>query len=212
MNRDGEGEHGAQGFGLRRFANYGRFLGEAIESVLRQHYDDWELLLIDDDSTDDTEHVMRLYAGDSRVRIFKTEGIGLPAVCNLALQESRGEYMIRVDGDDMLDENALGVLVGYLDRAADLALVFPDYYLVDEGGEIIAQERRQKLSEANHMLDMPPNGACTLFRKSVLTAIGGYREDLGAQDGFDVWTRIKRGTRPATSICRSFITVDTVRI
>lgn len=171
--------------------NYGRFLSDAIESVLRQHYDDWELLLIDDGSSDRTAEIMQLYVGDSRVRMFRTPGIGLPAVANLALRESRGEYLLRLDGDDVLDEDALLVLVSYLERHQDAALVFPDYYLVDEAGGIIAHERRQKISESSHVLDMPPNGACTLIRKSVLESIGGYREDLGAQDGFDVWAKIR---------------------
>src|SRR5262245_6069839 len=116
--------------------NYGRFLPEAIESVLRQHYEDWELLLIDDNSTDNTAEVMRLYESDPRVRIFRTTGIGLPAVANLALREARGDYLIRLDGDDVFDENILFVMTSYLDRHPELALVFPDYYLMDEGGEI----------------------------------------------------------------------------
>ena len=171
--------------------NYGRFLSEAVESVLRQHHQDWELLLIDDGSTDQTPDVMQLYVNDPRIRVFRTPGIGLPAVANMALRESRGEYLIRLDGDDVLDENALFVLSSYLERHPELALVFPDYYLIDEGGEIIAHERRQKISESSHLMDMPPNGACTLIRKSVLESIGGYREDLGAQDGFDLWARIR---------------------
>jgi glycosyltransferase involved in cell wall biosynthesis len=177
--------------------DYGRFLSEAIESVLRQHYDDWELLLVDDGSTDQTADVMRLYAGDPRVRVFTTSGVGLPAVCNLALREARGEYLVRLDGDDVFDENALLVLASYLDRDPDLALVFPDYYLMDEGGEILAHERRQKLTETNRRMEPPPNGACTLIRKAVLDSIGGYREDLGAQDGFDLWAKIRNTHRAA---------------
>lgn len=175
--------------------NYGRFLSEAIESVLRQHCGDWELLIIDDGSTDHTPEVIQLYVGDPRVRVFRTPGIGLPAVCNLALRESRGEYVMRLDGDDVLDENAIFVLLSYLERHPELALVFPDYYLIDEGGEIFAHERRQKLSESSHTLDMPPNGACMLIRKSILLAVGGYREDLGAQDGFDLWSKIRNRHR-----------------
>jgi CMP-N-acetylneuraminic acid synthetase len=121
----------------------------------------------------------------------------LPAVCNLALREARGEYVMRLDGDDVLDENALLVLVNYLDREPDLALVFPDYYLMDEGGEILAHERRQKLAESNHRMEPPPNGACTLIRRSVLESIGGYREDLGAQDGFDLWSKVRDKHRAA---------------
>tara|TARA_E500000331_G_scaffold332333_1_gene355438 strand:- start:162 stop:1535 length:1374 start_codon:yes stop_codon:yes gene_type:complete len=175
--------------------NYGRFLEEAIESVLRQHFEDWELLLIDDGSSDETQQVIQLYANDHRVRIFQTSKIGLPAVANLVLRECRGEYVIRLDGDDVFDENILFVLLSYIERHADLALVFPDYYLIDEEGGIFSHERRQKIFDSSHLTDMPPNGACTLIRKSVLESIGGYREDLGAQDGFDVWAKIRHTHR-----------------
>ncbi len=171
--------------------DYGRFLVEAIESVLRQNHNDWELLLIDDGSTDNTAEVINLYRGDPRVRAFATPGIGLPAVCNLALREARGKYLMRLDGDDVLDENALLVLSGYLERDDSVALVFPDYYLIDEGGEILAHDRRQRITETKYKMQPPPNGACTLIRRAVLESVGGYREDLGAQDGFDLWAKVR---------------------
>ena len=170
--------------------NYGRFLGDAVESVLRQTVDGWELLIIDDGSTDNTSEVMKLYETDPRVRIFKTDGIGLPGVCNLALGEARGEMLIRLDGDDIFDENILLVLSNYLDRKPNCAMVFPDYYLMDEYGRVFGQERREKVYVENHLLDVPANGACFLIRKRVLEDLGGYREDLGAQDGFDIWIRL----------------------
>jgi CMP-N-acetylneuraminic acid synthetase len=170
--------------------NYGRFLGDAIESVLRQTVEDWELMVIDDGSSDDTPQVMNLYRGHPKINLQRTEGIGLAAVCNLALAKARGRYVIRLDGDDLFDENILLVLGNVLDRQPDVALVFPDYYLVDQFGEIFAQERRQRLYSSNHMFDLPPNGACTLVRAAVLREIGGYREDLNAQDGFDLWSRV----------------------
>ncbi len=171
--------------------NYGRFLEQAIESVFRQYYAEWELLLVDDGSSDETPEVMRLYQGDPRVRVFRTDNIGLPAVANLALREARGEYLIRLDGDDIFDENILLILANYLDLHPECALVFSDYYLVDEGGCVLSHERRHRLSELSHLKDMPPNGACALARVSVLKEVGGYREDLRAQDGFDLWARIR---------------------
>jgi glycosyltransferase involved in cell wall biosynthesis len=177
--------------------NYGAYLGDAIESVLRQTVEDWELLVIDDGSSDDTAEVMQLYDGHPQIRLFRTEGIGLPAVCNFALERALGRYIIRLDGDDIFDDNILLVLGRQLDRNPELALVFPDYYLIDEHGEIFAQERRRRLYVGNHMLDAPPNGACTLIRTEVLRAIGGYRIDLGAQDGFDLWSRIVREHKAA---------------
>jgi CMP-N-acetylneuraminic acid synthetase len=170
--------------------NYGRFLGDAIESVLRQTVDDWELIVIDDGSDDETPKVMNLYRGHPKISVYRTEGIGLTAVCNFALSRARAEYVIRLDGDDVFDENILLVLGNVLDRDKDVALVFPDYYLVDHFGDVYAQERRQRLYRENHVFDMPPNGACTLIRRTVLQEIGGYREDLGAQDGFDLWSKV----------------------
>lgn len=177
--------------------NYGRFLEAAVESVLRQSVDNWELLIINDNSDDDTADVMKLYEGDSRIRFFTTDGIGLPGVCNLALREARGEMVIRLDGDDILDEHILLVLSNYLDRYPNCAMVFPDYYLMDEYGRVFAQERREKLHGNNHLLDVPANGACSLIRKQVLEELGGYREDLGAQDGYDIWNRLLESYRVA---------------
>lgn len=177
--------------------NYGKYLESAIESVLKQTRDNWELLIVDDNSEDNTADVMNLYKGDERVSIISTDGVGLPTICNLALRKARGDYLIRLDGDDFFDENALLILGNYLDRNPDVALVFPDFYIIDEFGEIYAEERREKVLENNHVLDIPANGACTMIRKKVLDEIGGYREDLGAQDGFDLWTKITSGYKCA---------------
>lgn len=171
--------------------NYGAFLKEAIESVFKQSFKDWELLVIDDGSTDDTPSIVKLYEGVPNVRTFRTEGIKLPAVCNLAIREAKGEYIIRLDGDDVFDENILLVLKTYLNNNPKTIMAFPDYYLMDQLGNIFSHERRRKLYEEDHLLDIPPNGACILAKTEVLRELGGYREDLGAQDGFDLWTRIR---------------------
>jgi len=173
--------------------NYGSFLESAIESVLRQTFDDWELIIIDDNSSDNSSEIMSLYQGDSRVRLFYLEGVGLPAVCNFAIKNSRGKYVIRLDADDIFDENALIVLHNWLVRRPSHAMVFSDYYFIDDSGEVYAHERREKIYERNNSLDMPANGACSLLRKDVYEEIGGYREDLGAQDGFDLWNKLLLG-------------------
>ncbi len=172
--------------------NYGKYLQQAIESVLRQTVDNWELFLFNNDSTDNTGDVMSRYKSDPRVRVFTTRKTALPGVANLALKKARGEYIIRLDADDVLDENILLVLANYLDRYPDIALVFPDYFLIDDYGELISHERRKQIHHSNHLLDIPANGACTMIRVKVLKKLGGYREDLGSQDGFDIWSRITR--------------------
>ena len=170
---------------------YGKFLEQAVESVLRQTTDNWELLLIDNASVDKTASVVEYYLNDPRIRAFRLEENGnLPSVCNFALEQAKGDYIMRLDGDDFLDENILLILGNWLDQNPEHNLVFPDYYLVTESGEVFSHQRREKISEKNHLLDVPANGACTMIRAETLKAIGGYREDLGAQDGFDLWSKI----------------------
>jgi CMP-N-acetylneuraminic acid synthetase len=140
---------------------------------------------------------MDLYGGNQKIKIFDTNGIGLPSVANFALDKAKGKYIIRLDADDVFDENILLVLSNYLERDPSISLVFPDYFLMDEHGSIYAQERRQPFYYQNHMLDIPPHGACTMVVTKVLQEVGGYRTDLGAQDGFDLWNKIKKNYRSA---------------
>lgn len=171
--------------------NYGEFVAEAINSVLNQTMDDWELILINDGSSDNTQEIFETYSGFPKVRTYSTGGIGLPKVNNFALDKANGKYIVRLDGDDIFDENILLVLSNYLDHNDRLALVFPDYYLMDESGRIFSHERRRKLQSEDFIKDEPPNGACTMIRVDVLKAVGTYREDQGAQDGLDIWLKIK---------------------
>ena len=133
--------------------------------------------------------------GRADQRLFNTDGTGLPAVCNLALKEAKGEYFIRLDADDIFDENILLVLTNYLEHHTNYDMVFPDYFLMDESGKILSHERREKIYHNNHILDTPANGACSLIRTKILKEIGGYREDLGVQDGYDLWNKLVTKTK-----------------
>ena len=170
--------------------NHQDFVEQAIESVLSQSYDDWELIIFDDRSTDRTREILEFYRGDDRVEIVHTDGVGLVKICNMAIARAKGDYIIRLDGDDVFDEDILLVLSNYLDRRTEHALVFPDYYMIDEFGNIASREWREKIYETNQMLDMPPHGACTMIRKTLLEELGGYRADIAAQDGFDLWVKV----------------------
>ena len=171
--------------------NYGKYLSEAIESVLRQTFSDWELIIFDDGSSDDTQKIMDLYKNHKKISCFTTQGIGLPAINNLALEKANGEYLVRLDADDKFEENILLIFNNYISKKPDLVLLFPDFYLMDESGEVFAHKMNSSPHEEDHLMDMPPNGACTLVKTDILRKLGGYREDLGAQDGLDLWLKIK---------------------
>lgn len=176
--------------------NYGKFIKRCINSVLAQKFADWELIVINDGSTDNTAELLRVYAGNRKIRIMKQEKKGLTTTNNIALRLAQGEYIIRLDADDYLDENALLVLSNILDTHPEIGLVYPDYYRIDERGQIIDIERRKKIGKEDKLFDLPAHGACTMIRKSCLLDLGGYNESFFCQDGYDLWIRFLDKYRP----------------
>ncbi|MDP6543336.1 MAG: glycosyltransferase [Phycisphaerae bacterium] len=176
--------------------NYGQYLAQAVDSVLAQTLGDWELIVINDGSTDNTSEVLDAYRDNPQIRIIDQENKGLNVTNNIALRLARGEYITRLDGDDYMDENLLMILSSALDTKPEVALVYPDYYHVDSDGEVIEIVRREKIDDEVQLLDLPAHGACTMFRKDLLREIGGYIEDFSCQDGYELWLRFIRKHKP----------------
>lgn len=172
--------------------NYGRFLREALESVAAQSFTSWEVIIFDEGSTDETGAIAREFRDrhPERTRVVETDGPrGLRVCANEAFEMARGDYVIRLDADDSLDESALMVLSAHLDRNPDVGLVFPNWIYVSEDGEVLGVERRRRLHDEVELLDLPPHGACTMVRKRVLKAVGGFDTAFEAQDGHELWLR-----------------------
>jgi len=176
--------------------NYGRFVETAIESVLKQTMSEWELIAINDGSTDNTSDVLHQYGGNPKIRIIDQENRGLNVTNNIALRLSNGKYIMRLDADDYLDENALLVMSSILDSRPEYGLVYSDYYHIDENGEVMELVRRDKITEEVQLLDLPAHGACSMFRRDLLQQIGGYIEDFSCQDGYELWLRFIRKHSP----------------
>ena len=172
--------------------NYGRFLTEAIDSVLRQTLSSWELFVIDDGSHDSSREIATRYAEQHAniETIENDEPLGLRACANEVIRRARGQYIIRLDADDFFDENALLVLASYLDNHRDIGLVFPNWIYVDENGSFLGIENRKKIGTEAQVLDLPAHGACTMVRRRVLKSIGGYDTQHNAQDGHELWLKV----------------------
>ena len=109
--------------------NYGRFLREAVDSVIRQSFEHWELIIISDGCDDDTDEIAQQYVDKhpERIRFIKNVAArGLQACANESLEAARGDYVMRLDADDYLDESACLVMAHYLDQHPDIALVYPN--------------------------------------------------------------------------------------
>ena len=177
--------------------NYGKYVEKAIKSVIDQTFDDWELIVINDGSNDDSEDIIAKYESHPKIMTVNQKNRGLTITSNIALRLSSGEYFMRLDGDDYLDENAFLVMASFLDKHPEIGLVYPDYYLINENGNVISLERRERITDGeNPVLDIPPHGACTMFRRNILLELGGYSEDISCQDGYDIWLRFLDHHKP----------------
>ncbi|MEQ8390600.1 MAG: glycosyltransferase [Thalassospira sp.] len=168
--------------------NYERFVEFAIESVLRQTFENWELIIIDDGSVDGSREIIKKYEDHPKVKLVFQQQHGLNITNNIALRLARGEYFMRLDADDTLAPEALETLSSVMDRNANIGLVFPDFYHVDANGEILELVRRHNFEDVG-LLDQPAHGACTMIRTSCLKHLGGYDESYSCQDGVDLWLR-----------------------
>ena len=168
--------------------NYGKYLDEAIRSVLNQTLKEFEIIFIDNGSTDDSRKKIEKFYENKKIKIIFQKNIGLNAANNVALRLAKGKYIIRLDADDYFDKNALEILSSKLEKENKLGLVFPDYYTVDETGNIIEMFRRHDFSEVE-LFDQPAHGACSMVRKEFLLAVNGYDESYHCQDGWDLWVR-----------------------
>ncbi|TAJ98670.1 MAG: glycosyltransferase [Candidatus Manganitrophaceae bacterium] len=165
--------------------NRARFLPETIESVLKQRFRDFELIVVDDGSTDETREVLRSY-GD-RVRSFYHENRGPSAARNLGIRQARGRWISIQDSDDLCTADHLEALFGFADKNPGLGMVFGNgAYL---GGPehnretIIPEGKSRRLAQQGvKLVDLFDKSIvrlqAALISREYLEAIGGLDENL----------------------------------
>jgi glycosyltransferase involved in cell wall biosynthesis len=180
--------------------NYGRFLGEAIQSVLDQTFQDWELIVVDDGSTDGTREVVDAFA-DPRIHYVYQENQGNPAARNTALRLARGEYVACLDADDAWFPEKLEKQVAKLDSLPPtVGLVYGNVYLFsDEDGSIIQRFLEVQIPPRGQVFKklLPNEGyfihdTAALIRREVFERVGLYDESLLRFQDWEMWVRIAR--------------------
>ncbi|MGZ3899788.1 MAG: glycosyltransferase [Bacteroidia bacterium] len=185
--------------------NYGRFIAETIESLLSQTYTDFECIIIDNGSTDETAEVLKKFS-DKRIMCIRQENKGVSHARNVGLKIAKGEYVLFLDADDLVENKKLEVSVKFLVQHPEVDLVYSDMryfkdgnnkeffynYFCDPNGKpwmsMISGKGKEvlaKILKGNFMVICSP-----LSRMSVIKECGLFDEELLANEDWELWLRI----------------------
>ena len=171
--------------------NGAALLGQAVESCINQTFKDWELIIVNDCSTDDTLEIANTYAQkDERIHVYTNEtNSKLPATLNNGFRRAAGEYWTWTSDDNLLHPDMLGTFVTYLDEHEDVGCAVSDSYVIDEnnniiGEKIVPDDLNSKMMLNNYV------GASFMYRKECALAAGEYREDLFLVEDYEFFIRM----------------------
>ncbi|MGH9541796.1 MAG: glycosyltransferase family 2 protein [Terriglobales bacterium] len=178
--------------------NTAKYLPAALDSVIAQTYGDWEIVLVDDGSTDNTPAIAAEYKkrlGD-RLQYVRQENRGLSAARNTAIRSARGEFLAILDADDIWLPERLARGVALMDADAEVALLHSGVLFMDAAGQPLFHPRqdRRRLSGriARQIYTREIHLPCptVLIRASVLRSVGLFDEGMRATEDRDLWFRI----------------------
>lgn len=176
--------------------NVGPFVRQAIDSILNQTFTDFEFIIIDDGSTDDTLAILKEYeAADARIRVVSRPNVGVAATANEAIALARGEFLARIDGDDVAMPNRLQLQVDFLRQHPRCAAVGGGVLLMDLDGMPLYPMPdiafgHEKIDAALLTGGWPIVQGVSLFRKSAVDAVGRYNVNYSLHEDHDLFLRL----------------------
>jgi Glycosyl transferase family 2 len=183
--------------------NAENYLRQAIESILRQSFDDFELLIHDDGSTDHSAEIIQSYR-DSRIRaVLNPINQGEERVRNQCLQIARGEYIAVLDADDIAHRDRLQIETDFLNRNPGISLVGSPHEIIDEAGRVVGIQRIYSDELAikwGLLLGNQFSHSTVMYRREDVLAVGGYDEALSYGTDFDLWVRLTTRGRLANLV------------
>jgi len=181
--------------------NSADYIGQAIESVLIQNYPKFELLIVDDGSTDNTREVILQYK-DERIKYFYKENGGPSSARNHAIKQAKGQYIMPLDADDMMVPNFIISHLKEFEKNPEADLVYSDVLLIDEVGNPIKVMNKPEYQDRRHLIrDLFRRGHPIVpfrlgLRRSVFDKIGLYDETLMIAEDYDMMRRfVKAGLK-----------------
>ena len=181
--------------------NVGKYIGETVDSVIRQTFTDFEYIVVDDGSTDNSVDVARAHAGDDpRVRLVSGKHRGAAAARNVGIRESKAKYIACLDGDDRWHPKFLERQVALIESLPpDVGAVFCRSRMVLENGTpVFFQWQRSGQYDFDDFLiggNPARNGSSLLIRAACFEDVGGFDETQKRVEDLEMWLRIAKGSK-----------------
>lgn len=161
------------------------YLSLALDSIVQQTFQDFEFIIVNDGSTDGSQAILDAYAKrDQRIKVVTQKNSGVVASANRAAELAQGEYIARMDADDVSLLNKLEQLIATADKHPDAIVICGGTEAIDKDGEFVYRHtvpiRDEDIKLALHFRNPLANGA-TLVKKSAFDAVGGF-SDVFAED------------------------------
>ena len=171
--------------------NGAEYLIESINSILSQTYQNWELLILDDCSTDETADISKEFENkDSRIHYYRNDvNLRLPGNLNKGFSLSKGDYLTWTSDDNRFHETAIEKMVSKIEMTNGVDFVYASYNVIDGNGDcidyyVVPTDCKDIIVGSNCI------GACFLYTRRVYEAIGDYDVSLFLVEDFDYWQRI----------------------
>lgn len=169
--------------------NGAKYIGHSVRSCLDQTYANWELIIVDDASTDDTaERLAELSQSDSRIRVIRhAVNQKLPAALNTGFAQVKGDYLTWTSDDNQFRPQALTEMIAFLEANPQVGLVYTDYSLINESGQ---ETQQRRVADSDQLYATNSVGPSFLYRRKVMEEVGEYARDLFLAEDYDYWLRI----------------------
>lgn len=170
-----------------------KYIRESIESVLNQSYKNWELIIVNDCSTDNTAKIVEEYIKlDSRIKLItNSQNEKLPKSLNIGFENANGEYYTWTSDDNIYKQNALEYMVNFLEGHKDIELISCNFDFINEN-KVFKSEFIENIKDRCALqLALQCNiGACFLYTKNIAQKVGKYDESVFCAEDYDFWCRL----------------------
>lgn len=180
--------------------NSANFISESIESILKQTFSDFELILIDDGSTDESLEIIRQYQQvDSRVVVVEKENTGPADSRNRGVFESKGEWIAILDSDDIAHHTRLEKQYKYVSQRQDIVMIGSGFTEINSNGDPIKchyyPAAHSILVKRLQRLMAFPAHSSLMYRSEVVKRIGGFNARYLSSEDIDIWLRLAENGR-----------------